>query len=50
MRLRTYTDPYLGTASPFGEALFYITMTYAQLERSILSERTKADMERARRQ
>ena len=35
---------------PFGEALFYITMAYAQLERGILSERTKAGLERARRQ
>lgn len=48
--LRSYSEPYLDTTSPFGEALFYITMAYAQLERGILSERTKAGMERARRQ
>jgi DNA invertase Pin-like site-specific DNA recombinase len=48
--LRSYQEPYLDTTSPFGEALFYITMAYAQLERGILSERTKAGMERARRQ
>jgi DNA invertase Pin-like site-specific DNA recombinase len=48
--LRSYQEPYLDTTSPFGEALFYITMAYAQLERGILSERTKAGMDRARRQ
>lgn len=48
--LRSYSEPYLDTTSPFGEALFYITMAYAQLERGILSELTKAGMERARRQ
>ena len=35
---------------PFGEALFYITAAYAQLERGILSKRSKAGLERARRQ
>lgn len=48
--LRSFQEPYLDTTSPFGEALFYITMAYAQLERGILSERTKAGMDRARRQ
>lgn len=48
--LRSYCEPYLDTTSPFGEALFHITMAYAQLERGILSERTKAGMDRARRQ
>jgi DNA invertase Pin-like site-specific DNA recombinase len=48
--LRSYCEPYLDTTSPFGEALFHITMAYAQLERGILSERTRAGMERARRQ
>lgn len=48
--LRSYSEPYLDTTSPFGEALFYITMAYAQLERGILSERTKAGMARARRE
>lgn len=48
--LRSYCEPYLDTTSPFGEALFHITMAYAQLERGILSERTKAGMSRARRE
>ncbi len=48
--LRSYTEPWLDTTSPFGEALYYITAAYAQLERGILSERVRAGMERARRQ
>ena len=48
--LRSYTEPYLDTTSPFGEVVLYSTMAYAQLERGILSERTKAGMDRARRQ
>lgn len=46
--LRSYQEPWLDTTSPFGEALYYITVAYAQLERGILAERTKAGMERAR--
>jgi len=48
--LRSYAEPWLDTTSPFGEALYYITVAYAQLERGILRERVKAGMERARRQ
>jgi DNA invertase Pin-like site-specific DNA recombinase len=48
--LRSYQEPWLDTTSPFGEALYYITVAYAQLERGILAERTKAGMDRARRQ
>jgi len=48
--LRSYSEPWLDTTSPFGEALYYITMAYAQLERGILRERVKAGMERARKQ
>jgi len=48
--LRSYCEPWLDTTSPFGEALYYITVAYAQLERSILRERVKAGMERARRE
>lgn len=45
--LRSYTEPWLDTTSPFGEALYYITVAYAQLERGILRERVKAGMERS---
>ncbi len=48
--LRSYAEPWLDTTSPFGEALYYITVAYAQLERGILRERVKAGMERARKQ
>ena len=48
--LRSYTEPWLDTTSPFGEALYYITVAYAQLERGILRERVKAGMDRARRE
>ncbi len=48
--LRSYSEPWLDTTSPFGEALYYITVAYAQLERGILRERVKAGMERARRE
>lgn len=46
--LRSYSEPWLDTTSHFGEALFHITVAYAQLERGILSERVKAGMARAR--
>ncbi len=48
--LRSYSEPWLDTTSPFGEALYYITVAYAQLERGILRERVMAGMERARKQ
>lgn len=48
MGLRSYSEPWLDTTSPFGEALYYITVAYAQLERGILRERVKAGMERTR--
>jgi DNA invertase Pin-like site-specific DNA recombinase len=48
--LRSYSEPWLDTTSVFGEALYYITVAYAQLERGILRERVRAGMERARKQ
>jgi putative DNA-invertase from lambdoid prophage Rac len=48
--LRSYSEPWLDTTSPFGEALYYITVAYAQLERGILRERVKAGMQRAKAQ
>ena len=30
--IRSYSEPWLDTTSPFGEALYYITVAYAQLE------------------
>lgn len=48
--LRSYGEPWLDTTSAFGEALYYITAAYAQLERSIIATRVKAGMERAKKQ
>jgi DNA invertase Pin-like site-specific DNA recombinase len=48
--LRSYSEPWLDTTSPFGEALYYITAAYAQLERGILRERVRAGMSRAKKQ
>jgi DNA invertase Pin-like site-specific DNA recombinase len=48
--LRSYSEPWLDTTSPFGEVLYYITVAYAQLERAIIRERVKAGMDRARKQ
>jgi DNA invertase Pin-like site-specific DNA recombinase len=46
--LRSLQEPWLDTTTAFGEALYYITVVYAQLERAALAERVKAGMERAR--
>lgn len=48
--LRSYAEPWLDTTSAFGEVMFHITCAYAQLERSMISERVKAGLDRARRQ
>lgn len=44
--LRSYSEPWLDTTSPFGEALYYITVAYAQLERGIVSERVRPSTDR----
>jgi DNA invertase Pin-like site-specific DNA recombinase len=48
--LRSYGEPWLDTTSPFGEALYYITVAYAGLERGILRERVKGGIARIRKQ
>ncbi len=48
--LRSYQEPWLDTTSAFGEVLFHITVAYAQLERSLIVERVKAGMIRAKKQ
>ncbi len=48
--LRSYQEPWLDTTSPFGETLYYITAAYAQLERSLIAERVRAGMDRAKKQ
>jgi len=42
--LRSYSVSWLNTTSPIGEALYFITGAYAQLERGIISERVRAGL------
>ncbi|MBN1366605.1 MAG: recombinase family protein [Dehalococcoidales bacterium] len=47
--LRSYTESWIDTTSPFGEAMYHITIAYAQLEREILRERVIAGMDRVKK-
>jgi DNA invertase Pin-like site-specific DNA recombinase len=46
--LRSYSEPWLDTTSPFGEALYCITVAYARLERGIMSKGVKFGMDRSK--
>jgi DNA invertase Pin-like site-specific DNA recombinase len=46
--LRSLQEPWIDTTTPMGEAMFHITVVWAQLEKAALVERTRAGMERAR--
>jgi DNA invertase Pin-like site-specific DNA recombinase len=50
--LRSYTEAWLDTssASPWGDLLFNILASFAQFERSLIAERVRAGMARARKQ
>jgi hypothetical protein len=48
--LRSLTEEYVDTTTAAGELVFHILAAVAQMERSNISERTKASLERARRQ
>jgi DNA invertase Pin-like site-specific DNA recombinase len=48
--LRSYTEPWADTTSPQGELVFNLLATFAQFERSLIAERVRAGMARARRQ
>jgi len=48
--LRSYTEPWADTTSPQGELVFNLLTTFAQFERSLIAERVRAGMERARKQ
>jgi len=47
---RSYSEPWIDTTTPFGEALFHITVAWAQLEKATIAERVKAGMHRASRE
>lgn len=46
--LRSVTE-FIDTSTPIGRAMFYILNVFAQLEREMIGERTKAGLEAARR-
>ncbi len=50
VRLRSYTEPWADTTSPQGELVFNLLATFAQFERSLIAERVRAGMARARKQ
>ncbi len=48
--LRSYTEPWADTTSPQGELVFNLLATFAQFERSLIAERVRAGMARAKKQ
>jgi DNA invertase Pin-like site-specific DNA recombinase len=48
--LRSLTEPWADTSSPQGELVFNLLATFAQFERSLIAERIRAGMARARKQ
>jgi DNA invertase Pin-like site-specific DNA recombinase len=48
--LRSYTEPWADTMSPQGELVFNLLATFAQFERSLIAERVRAGMARAKKQ
>src|SRR6202022_4809865 len=48
--LRSYTEPWADTMSPQGELVFNLLTTFAQFERSLIAERVKAGLARAKKQ
>jgi DNA invertase Pin-like site-specific DNA recombinase len=48
--LRSYTEPWADTTSAQGELVFNLLATFAQFERSLIAERVKAGMARAKKQ
>lgn len=46
--IRSLSEPWIDTTTPIGEAMYHITIAWAQLEKRQLTERVKAGMDRAR--
>lgn len=46
--VRSLQEPWIDTTTALGEALYHITLTWAQLEKQQLAERVKAGMARAK--
>ena len=45
--IRSLQEPWIDTTTPIGEAMYHITLAWAQLEKQQLTERVKAGMQRA---
>jgi DNA invertase Pin-like site-specific DNA recombinase len=46
--IRSLQEPWIDTTTPIGEAMYHITIAWAQLEKRQITERVKAGMDRAR--
>jgi DNA invertase Pin-like site-specific DNA recombinase len=46
--IRSLQEPWIDTTTPIGEAMYHITLAWAQLEKRQLAERVRAGMARAR--
>jgi DNA invertase Pin-like site-specific DNA recombinase len=46
--IRSLQEPWIDTTTAIGEAMYHITIAWAQLEKKQLTERVRAGMERAR--
>jgi DNA invertase Pin-like site-specific DNA recombinase len=46
---RSYSEPFIDTSSPHGKLMFDLMATFAEFERSLIAERVRAGMARARR-
>ena len=46
--IRSLQEPWIDTTTPIGEAMYHITLAWAQLEKQQLAERVKAGMQRAK--
>ncbi len=46
--IRSLQEPWIDTTTPIGEAMYHITLAWAQLEKQQLTERVKAGMQRAK--
>jgi DNA invertase Pin-like site-specific DNA recombinase len=47
---RSYSEPFIDTSSPHGKLMFDLMATFAEFERSLIAERVRAGMARARKQ
>jgi len=45
--IRSLQEPWIDTTTPIGEAMYHITLAWAQLEKKQLTERVKAGLDRA---